>query len=291
MRYITLDTPQIDYIAFTTFHDYGYNHQAEIGKLLDKMSDMKQEQSSFLQYIGKKWGGPAGTCFLGVGEQSSRTHYYGNISGELASDGDLLAIIFREIGEGRLRCSRLDIQTTIQMPDKWSQWALFNRYQKRKMPTGWHESRSRAGNTLRTVYIGNRQNGYFTRCYEKEIGGAVYLRLEYELKLGAARAYAKHLQSGQATPAQLFKLLLQKSGDATLERAFAWVVEHATDCGRPKAHEIRDSKTTEWLLESVLPAFTREINDHQSDGEVLRRFKQVIELAEKWGVDTLFDTV
>ena len=72
MTYITLDTPQIDYISFTSFDDCTYETHLKLASILDKMGK-RSEGETFLQYIGIKWQTPHGTAFLGQGEQSSKT--------------------------------------------------------------------------------------------------------------------------------------------------------------------------------------------------------------------------
>jgi hypothetical protein len=43
-----------------------------------------------------------------------------------------------------------------------------------------------------------------------------------------------------------------------------------------------DSKTEVWLLEQVLPTFIRVINEHNSDGEVVKAYLEAIERHKDW---------
>lgn len=288
MPTITLGRPLIDYLTITSF-DENFSDTARLifhnlGHSINKRN--VKESVKRMQYTGYETTKNAlGTAFYGEGVQKGRFHAMMQISGELCNETDVINPIASGIREGWLSCRRIDLQVTVERPPEWAQWALFNRQKRAKRSVGWVESTSKAGNLLQTVYVGKRTSGKFLRVYEKEFAEEVLLRCEYELKGNYAEAYARALwrpAKGQDadTPGSLIKLLLFSTNDEPLSRVYLPSLEYFPKASKPKIL-VSASKTEKWLLDTVLPTFTRVINDHASDSEVLQAYQDAINLFYK----------
>lgn len=277
---VELDKPLIDWLTITSFEPNVYDMQKKMLAFMVQLGASITEGAKVLQYIGIMSTNELGSLYVGSAEQKGAVHFLIQISGELCNDRDLLIPIGQGIREGWLQCRRIDLQmTTIELLD-WQQWAFFNRQKRSKRTVGWVES-SPDGETLATVYVGSRSSGKFLRVYEKMIAKTRLLRAEYELKGNTASSFSKMLFDGTSTTARLYKLLMQQTDDKELSLIYLPLLEYVETATKPKILS-NEPKAEKWLRETVLPTFTRFINDHQSNPEVLRLFKEAIELCEEW---------
>lgn len=278
-----LDYPQIDWLTLTSFEPLAYETQ------LVMMAKVKQEYgravkehegTKRLQYLGTAYDTPDGTLFRGVAEQRGQDHFMTQISGELCNNTDLLIPIAAGIREGWLKCRRIDIQATVLEPASHNQWALFNRGKLLKKRMGWVESVDKSGNSLATVYDGNRDNEKFLRVYEKMAGETRLLRAEYEIKGNTAQSVANMIFRDGHTVAQLFKHFIQKTDDKELSLLYLPMLETITAVS--KINRIKTTSNTEkWLRETVYPAFLRYVNEQTSDEDLIYMFQQAID--DAWG--------
>lgn len=278
---IELDKPLVDWLTLTSFEPNVYDVQNKMVAILKELGATVKEPTHTLQYVGKTAANELGGLYVGSAEQKGAIHFLIQISGELCNDRDLLLPVAQGIREGWLQCRRIDLQMTVIEPEAWQQWAFFNRMKRSKRTVGWVESTNEDGELLQTVYVGSRSSGKYLRVYEKWIAETRLLRAEYELKGNTAAAFSRMLFDGSSTTARLYKLLIQQTGDKELSTVYLPMLEYVETAVKPKILS-NEPKTEKWLRETVLPSFTRYINDHGSNPEVLRLFKESIQLCEEW---------
>ena len=277
----TIDQPLIDWLTVTSFEESMRNTTDVIMKRLFPNRERKQGVKR-LQYLGESIGNELGTIFYGESVQKGRWHSMVQVSGELCNESELLAPLYSAIRQGWGKLTRIDIQMTTYRPEGWKQWGLFNRLKRDGVAVGWVESTDREGHEHQTVYIGNRANQRFARCYEKYTDRHL-LRLEYENKGNIAASIGKMLAKGEETPASLLKLFIQITNDPEISALYLPLLEYAQTAVKPKVSR-REPKTEKWLRETVLPAFARYINEHGHNPDIPELFVSALIDAEYWQV-------
>jgi len=278
-----LDYPQIDWLTLTSYEPLAYETQlVMMAKVKQYYGRAVKEHNGTkrLQYLGIAYDTPDGTLFRGTGEQRGTDHFMVQISGELCNNTDLLIPIAAGIREGWLKCRRIDLQATILEPENHNQWALFNRGKLLKKRMGWVESVDRNGNSLATVYDGNRVNEKFLRVYEKIANGTRLLRAEYEIKGNTAQSVANMIFRDGNTVAQIFKHLIQKTDDKEISLLYLPMLETITAVSKIK-RIAADKNTERWLRETIYPAFLQYVNEQSSDEDLIYLFQQAID--DAWG--------
>jgi len=278
-----LDYPQIDWLTLTSYEPLAYETQlimmAKVKQYYGR-SVKEHEGTKRLQYLGTAYDTPDGTMFRGVAEQRGTDHFMTQISGELCNNAELLIPIAAGIREGWLKCRRIDLQATILEPANHNQWAFFNRGKLLKKRMGWVESVDNKGNSLATVYDGNRANEKFLRVYEKIANGTRLLRAEYEIKGNTAQSVANMIFRDGSTVAQIFKHFIQKTDDKEISLLYLPMLELITPASKIKRISA-DKNTERWLRETVYPAFLRYVNEQSSDEDLIYMFQQAIN--DAWG--------
>lgn len=275
---ITLHRALADYMTLTSWDESFYVAQTAV---IEYMNTCDQHQYQVAQYAGIQVASQMGSVFVGDSVIKGRVHYIMQISGELASDNDIWLIVAPYIKSGSAEITRLDVQMTIPEPLDWSQSDFFNDREARGKTVGWAQSTTRDGETLRTVYVGARTSGLFLRLYEKYASGQRLLRCEFEIKRPYSPKWGRQLFSGDVTLSQILRLYIENSKHDGLIGMFVPSLHGIIPAGRLKTVK-EDNKTEKWLMEQVLPAFIRVINEHNSNGEVAKAFFEAIEHHKDW---------
>lgn len=266
---LILDVPLIDWLTLTSFE--GEFQRYWIGRFRERGKHIKT--GKILQYDGDYFELDGGTGFLGAAIQNGRVNYMLRLSGNAAEDNKSPAILNRK--QGIARCTRIDIQITTDITHKWSQWDLLTRLKSRGKMTGWIESKSK-GKGYETVYIGSRQSERFTRIYIKQADNPRLLRLETEYKGNRANAILRELGNGKLlnefTAYEVQTTIKDKGISAIFEPLLSGVGGYSPRLVPSNSLE----KQEKWLLEQVLPSFTRHLNDHNNSGRVLDAFAGAI---------------
>ena len=211
----------------------------------------KWEQSKWLQYHGWK----NGSMFVGQGEQNGERHCIVNISGYTADE------IYEKLIKCEVYyCTRLDVQITIRQPESVH---LDEVYARVKNHTKASLIQSDKNDTL---YLGARESAIFTRLYEK-ILDTKYLRLEFEIKGGRARAAWRAIRAG-ATSDNVFSHYLKSvklPGD--IKKLFEVAEDGETDYAMTEEIRKDDLKTLKWL-QSIDGAFMKALGNHNIGEEV-----------------------
>jgi hypothetical protein len=207
------------------------------------------KHSGWLQYKG--WTNDG--VFLGHGEQDKKLHGVVNISG-FKSDEHYSALLDWET----FYCTRMDVQVTIRQPDIVN---LAEVYARIKHFTKASLIQSDENDTL---YLGARTSEIFTRLYEK-ILDTKYLRLEFEIKGGRARAAWRALRAG-SNQNEIFNYYLSRSA-LPVDICRLYEVAGDGETAHAMREEIKqdDENTLKWL-QSIDGAFMKALGN-QNIGE------------------------
>lgn len=244
----------------------------EIGRLPD--GEMR-----VMQYEGWAMDVRNGSLFMGSGDQNGRLHNMVR-SGGGVSNALFGVMCARPCANLWAKCTRLDLQLTLEQPDEWSQWKLFNRLKRSGQNVNFISSRS--GKNMRelaTVYIGSRHSSRLVRIYQKEAlkGDLLLLRFEVEFKGSRSNQMAKAMNEDMNIANEYLLHDIQLVRDAKLEQLFGQYLS-AYDPNTVRVRKVQAQDATEsWLLGRVLPSFERHINAHDSSDIVLKNFLRVIQ--------------
>jgi hypothetical protein len=277
-KVITLNKALADYMTLTSWSEEFFTAQTAVMAYLGTCDPTPHQVA---QYLGGQWANELGSVFVGDAIIKGRTHYIMQVSGELASDDEIWRIVAPYVKSGAAETTRLDVQMTILEPANWSQSDFFNDREARGKTVGWAQSNTNSGQCLRTVYVGARTSGLFLRLYEKLASDTRLLRCEFEVKRPYAPKWGRQIFAGDVTLSQILRLYIENTKHDGLKSMYT---PHMFGIfAAPKLQTIKeDNKTELWLLDQVLPTFTRIINEHGNSGEVARAFYEAIERHKDW---------
>lgn len=213
--------------------------------------DGKWEQSRWLQYKGWK----NKSVFVGQGEQNGERHCVVNVSGYMA-DETYEKVIKCEV----YYCTRMDVQITIRQPECVH---LDEVYARVKNHTKASLIQSDENDTL---YLGARESAIFTRLYEKSLG-TKYLRLEFEIKGGRARAAWRAIRAGATSDNVFSHYLKSVKLPSDIKELFQLAEDGETDYAMTAEILKDDQKTLKWL-QSIDGAFMKALANHNIGEEV-----------------------
>lgn len=266
---LILDVSLVDWVTLTSFEPeffrYWYGRFRGNGK--DK-GDKK-----ILQYEGNLFDLEGGTGFIGRAIQNGRENFMLRLSGYAAEDNKNPCIIQKQ--SGIARCTRIDLQITTEVTDKWSQFDLLKRLKSSGKMTGYIESKVK-GLGYETVYIGSRQSERFLRVYIKQGENPRLLRFEVEYKGNRSDAVLRGMGDGQLAGNYLMHEVQSTVRDKGITMIFEPLLSGSRGYSpRLLAHNSLE-KQENWLISQVLPSFTRHINDHNSSGRVELAFMSAL---------------
>lgn len=267
---LLLDTVLIDWLTVTSFDEQFLNHWD--GKLRQIGSGRREAKT--LQYEGTWWDIEGGRAFIGSAIQKGVLHHMLRLTGYAAEN--YKEGVFSQIRQGFATVTRIDLQCTREVSERWSQWDMLVRLKQRKKMVGWIESKTQ-GRGYETVYIGSRNSERMTRVYIKSADSPRLLRMETEYKGGRAakigRMLARGDRAGDFLAYELEKTIGDKNG---LTKLFLPALSGFNATSPRVVPDRSIEKTSGWLLSSALPAFIRVINSHESDGRVMDAFGEAI---------------
>lgn len=273
MQTIDLDRPMLDWLTVTSWDNQFYRLMHEIARL----ESQGHEDATTQQYEGYRFQVEGGTCFVGRGEQQDREHVQVWVSGQAAHHYQNAIQPFLQSGDART--TRIDLQITCEIDSSWGQFGLMKRLKKRgDKIIGFVESGGGYERNLETVYIGSWTSDRLTRVYVKPgEEGRNYLRFETKYTGERSRTIAARvIVAGQTPGAFLKHELIDVVADPKLTALFLPALENF-DAEQPRvAVTTTLDGTAKWLLKSVLPAFNRVINAHETGDSVLWAFHYAI---------------
>ena len=215
-----------------------------------------------------------------IGKQGDSDHYMIVFSSEIAEY--YRTHVCTDVREGRARCTRFDVQVTLEQPDNWSQMGLAGWVDGVSGSMRYEKSQSgKNGEQLATVYHGSRKSDRFARIYQKQLNdGDVCLR--FEIQHNKKRANKALIMScdemgamGGMIAERVNKLGHVKLRDAVM-RSLGSVEEVKVTVRVDKGRE----KKMRWFKEDIIPLLMDEIRigDEISDG-LFKAFYDAIRVA------------
>lgn len=253
-----------DYLRLTSYDPEDYKTMLNLFKIHTKQTNDKKEPAALMQYEG--WKTSHG--FLGTGKQKRGPHYLAHVSGQPAH---IYYDWVKREDWREIRCTRLDVQLTIDLPANYSAPNLFDALEG-KVPYGRAVTLYRSGKGMDTVYIGRltTKHGRVTRIYVKEHGLGLALRFETQFNGDHADQHFAYLKEGGSLDS-LLAAELESLGNIDFEplSTFYQYVKDIIPAPRPYAVET-SGPTLDWLLNTCDPAIRRMLNDHDHGSKVRR---------------------
>lgn len=265
---MVLNKAMIDYLTLTTF-------DGELGGLWyeNHIADGYEEQKR-MQYFGSSIYAHGGTWFVGKGKQKDKPHYMLQVSGAAAH---VAFSLYRDnIINDALNVSRIDLQLTIEKPEKWKQGDLIVKAERAGLKPRVERSEGKYEELI-TVYTGTRPSGRMNRTYQKESEeGEQYIRFETEF----GRNYSQPVAHALATR----KASIQDFINGEVDRRKVVDMFEAFRVGNgkklPKQRKVKPTTGRErWLLNVVLPCLVAYKNSHECNDDIIRQFRE--ELTKK----------
>lgn len=200
-----VDCPAIDWLTFTSYEEQA---KETVFSAIRSVGNGAVREGRWLQYSGER----GDDYFIGGGQNGSSHHYAAWISGSAANDA---ARLLRSMMEGRdhpmPRCTRLDVQVTVERRDRRKPNLLSLAVALRRLLGAEWPRGARPGITFwssetgDTLYLGNRRSDWMARIYDKPIDDRAYIRLEHEYKSMRARsAWTSYLEEGDRALGSMF---------------------------------------------------------------------------------------
>lgn len=268
---IKTNAVEIDWFTITSFSYRFFEYWDNVARELCKERlDAKQ-----MQYIGNEYKLDTGTLRTMKGHQRGQQHWLVTCSGQLAHM--LIDLVIGMYDEDiPFKCTRLDIQCTIERPKNYDSMALMQAMSERKKNISYIRSGDKKAGRLATIGVGNRASQRYIRIYEKVLADDfIGLRLEAEYKGGLANNVLRDfsLDSTVLKECLLHELLKMKS--KWMEKAFYMAID-ANQPRKISGKVDKESKTKEWLISSCLPVLERIVRDHDNNGELAQLFLDII---------------
>lgn len=272
-----INEPRSDYLRLTTFDN---GQQEKMRRIANEISTGEEpKDGQLMQYHGDRYG----HAFWGKGVQGGYAHWMLQVSGELAETAQRWA--HEELDIKTTRCTRIDLQVTVPLPDDWSLRQHADHLRKENWPNRrrkveFYENEGQGG----TIYIGSRQSLKFARLYVKMSDSEEWpllLRFEIELKGDVADTVYKTLAVGAVDACQVLRgefdrlPILETSAWLLLERSMP---VRGTPVLLPR-NLPEDSKTLRWLIHKVDPTIRRMLNSHEHG---YRIHAWLLELIGQW---------
>ena len=266
-----LDAVDIDWLTLTTYDAEAsdrmlayFQEEASQAEIIhgDNFKGVQYDAKK-LQYRGMSISSPGhGSLFIGSGMQRQKKHHMLMASGGY---GSACMVSLKDVIQfGPARCTRIDLQVTVDEIEGWDQTQLFTRTKERGKTAGYVESAGGTG-PLATVYIGSRQSDSFIRVYQKESGELRFLRFEVEFKGNKAGVVAGRIARGTATPSAILKYEILHCKDKKLIDCFLPAVSDATAQRIRYVKESSLEKREKWIRKQVIPALFSWANEPAAD--------------------------
>ena len=273
---IRLNSVLCDWLTLTSYDPTVYVYwQSKRHQIEREARKAKSREKKIMQYEGETTATDDGNFFTGKGMQNGRIHYLIQVSGQLADGFILLAS--RQVRDGVITCTRVDLQMTVFTNPAHDQFALHYRLNSGNLQTGWQESHDSLLGRMATVYVGSRHSQRFVRIYDKKsANNDRLLRFEVEFKKPLSMFIMRECAKGYEEMRAVFKAECIRLADSQLYDMYMQYLE-----GEFKHISVKrqssDERTEHWLLTAVLPSFVRIINSHGSNGEVAHRFQKALD--------------
>jgi len=267
MPNLTLNQAMCDYVTCTSYDREFWSMWKSLLRVVETTEGHEPAaESAWYQYAGWSTKHPGyGELFVGSGQQGGAAHFLITSKGAQANYIYMLNVL-----EGS-RCTRLDLQVTIEQPEDYDARSMQEYARSYGLdPIYWPS----ADGEYVTLYFGRMEgsDNIFTRLYQKEKDdGGKLLRLECVFR-GKKAAAAHHLVRAGNEPAGLIRAAMP----AVPELLDIFDV-YLTGEGVPVKIARTEHNTAAWLRRTVLPSFTRYINSHDADPDIIEAFFNAID--------------
>lgn len=277
----------LDYMTVTTYDKTAMDALSQWGeeriahyKRTIGFSAVDVNNSYKMQYSGLQCHvDGVGSIYFAKGEQNARHHWIIQASSLWA--GQLFSQYKELLSLGTVRCTRLDLQITVEQSPSWCQFQFAERVRDSGKSMGFIESKG-TNYMLATVYIGQRVSDRYVRVYQKEgDNGELYLRFEVEMKGERAAATAEKLARGTMRIESVIKYEMLRIKDISMMSEVGGALEGVVP---QRAKIVRCTsllKTEKWIVRTVLPALTKWAARHDSDKTLLMTIQKELENAAK----------
>lgn len=254
---LQINRPMLDYLRLTKFSPT----RIKEWETLFAHIDTPAEEARFLQYRGIRAGG----LFFGDARQRSRRHWLLDISGSLSD------ALFRRARIDDCKCTRIDLQVTIDLPHGFDARRLYDELENAE----WHGRKRnvalvQSGDGFDTIYIGSRTSERFFRIYVKEDGkGRKLLRFETEYKSDKAEAMWRSIDWMPGRVSSHLKHEIESLPRLKIRALYALAEACGTNSLSPPP-ETRENggSTWRWLRGDVDKAVRRLMRDHDLGSQV-----------------------
>jgi len=272
MPNLLLNKGLCDYVTCTS---YSREFWAAWKKLLHEVEAAEgfdpAESDAWYQYAGWKTTQPGyGELFVGSGLQGGENHFL------LTSKGSIADSIYMKPQLEGSKCTRVDLQVTIEQPPDYDAVKMQEYARQYGLdPIYWPS----ADGEFVTLYFGRMEgsDNIFTRLYQKEKeNGDKLLRLECVFR-GKKAAACHHLLRGGKKPEGLIR-----SAMPAVPELLDIFDKYLVGEGIPVKIARTEHNTAAWLRRTVLPSFTRYINSHDADPDIIESFHNAIDRERKF---------
>lgn len=267
MNIYTLDTVMCDWVTLTSRFRYIYETwKAQV--------TVRAHPQKRMQYTGNF----SDNIFIGQADQSGHPHYMTQASGEAAM-GWLHKLV---LSPRRERCTRIDLQITIDWPDPLDA----ARVRDLLVYAGWPSiPEIRSGPTGDTIYLLSRTSQRFMRIYQKDNG---LIRYEWELKGEVADRVYDRLYHARYLYFECASIWCAETVESIsdmaeyipgLSKAFSLAQDQASGVIPERvAVSRRETNTEKWFRGTVEPAIMKAAYDHDSREWLLNWLSSIVDM-------------
>lgn len=270
----------IDWLTLGSFHapDWMVMKMWFDDVVTDRMGEKRKAKR--LQYKGEQsgqvWLGTATQRYKIHGKMVTGEHALMQVSGASA---DALWHTLAETVSPRSRCTRVDLQVTVPMPNSWHSAGLVSHLQQARWGRGRPPEVQLIANPGGddTVYIGARTSDRLIRIYVKERD---WLRFEVQYSGDYAKQVWGKLRKGEGKAAILKAEVLRVPLPFALSRAFERFLS-ADPADLPKTVR-KNSDTLAWLYGQVNEVVKRMMLDHDEGEETRQLVRDWCKIADNY---------
>jgi len=267
MPNLILNVAMCDYVTCTSYDPEFWRNWKKLLHHVEICEGFEPcDESAWYQYAGWITKQPGyGELFVGSGQQGGHAHFLLTSKGSVAD-----SMYMEQVLEGS-KCTRLDLQVTIEQPEDYDARSMQEYARSYGLdPIYWPS----ADGEYVTLYFGRMEgsDNIFTRLYQKEKDdGGKLLRLECVFR-GKKAAAAHHLVRAGNEPAGLIRAAMP-----AVPELLDIFNPYLTGEGVPVKIARTEHNTAAWLRRTVLPSFTRYINSHDADPDIIEAFFNAID--------------
>lgn len=272
-----VDVPTIDWLTLVTFNRASW-------------SSVQLAWQSFLESSGAAYGlkkgkvmqyqgNVIGDVFFGAAVQRGQEHFM------VRASGDVAYTLFAKVRLTGLKCTRVDVQVTTEIPEGYSALTLYQQLEgatwKGKDPK---LSLIKNRDGMDTVYIGSRKSEKLIRVYVKQSAdGERFVRFEIEYKGVRAESLMVAMLNdfGAAVSGVMRETMGRIAESVSMMDSFRSVLAVYDPMSLRGRYVRPNDKTMDWLTGQVDTSIRRMMRSHEHSTAVASWLYSLIEEWEK----------